>query len=117
MGISRCFRVAFVALAGHDNVGMLTFSRKVLTYLPPSHTRDQLPAILEALYAIEPAFRYDVAEPNNSVVDDQTTLITAGVNLYLSSKAQFRLMYESQSFEDSSLKTISGFRTALTMNF
>ncbi len=69
------------------------------------------------LYAIEPAFRYDIAEPNNSVIDDQTTLITAGVNLYLSSKAQFRLMYESQSFEDSSLKTISGFRTALTMNF
>ncbi len=69
------------------------------------------------LYAIEPAFRYDIAEPNNNIIDDQTTLITAGVNLYLSSKAQFRLMYESQSFEDSSLKTISGFRTALTMNF
>lgn len=69
------------------------------------------------LYAIEPAFRYDIAEPSNSAVNDQTTLITAGVNLYLSSKAQFRLMYESQSFEDSSLKTISGFRTALTMNF
>lgn len=69
------------------------------------------------LYAIEPAFRYDIAEPNNIIVNDQTTLITAGVNLYLSSKAQFRLMYESQSFEDSSLKTISGFRTALTMNF
>lgn len=69
------------------------------------------------LYAIEPAFRYDQAEPNNKVVDDQSTLITAGVNLYLSSKAQFRLMYESQSFQDSALKTISGFRTALTMNF
>ncbi len=69
------------------------------------------------LYAIEPAFRYDLAEPNNIVVNDQTTLITAGVNLYLSSKAQFRLMYESQSFEDPSLNTISGIRTALTMNF
>lgn len=69
------------------------------------------------LYAIEPAVRYDVAEPNNNVVNDQTTLITAGVNLYLTSRAQFRLMYESQSFQDSSLKTISGVRTALTMNF
>ncbi len=69
------------------------------------------------LYAIEPAFRYDLAEPSNNVVDDQSTLITAGVNLYLSSKAQFRLMYESQSFEQSDLKTISGIRTALTMNF
>ena len=69
------------------------------------------------LYAIEPAFRYDIAEPSNIFVNDQTTLITAGVNFYLSSKAQFRLMYESQSFEDSALKTISGVRTALTMNF
>lgn len=69
------------------------------------------------LYAIEPAFRYDIAEPNNVIINDQTTLITAGVNLYLSSKAQFRLMYESQSFEDPSLDTISGVRTALTMNF
>jgi len=69
------------------------------------------------LYAIEPAFRYDLAEPNNKVVNDQSTLITAGVNLYLSSRAQFRLMYESQSFEQSGLKTISGVRTALTMNF
>jgi phosphate-selective porin len=69
------------------------------------------------LYAIEPAFRYDLAEPNNQLVNDQSTLITAGVNFYLSSKAQFRLMYESQSFERSDLKTISGVRTALTMNF
>jgi hypothetical protein len=69
------------------------------------------------LYAIEPAFRYDIAEPNNVIINDQSTLITAGVNLYLSSKAQFRLMYESQSFEDPSLNTISGVRTALTMNF
>jgi len=69
------------------------------------------------LYAIEPAFRYDQAEPNNKVVTDQSTLVTAGVNLYLTSKAQFRLMYESQSFQDSALKTISGIRTALTMNF
>jgi len=69
------------------------------------------------LYAIEPAFRYDLAEPSNKFVNDQSTLITAGVNFYLSSKAQFRLMYESQSFEQSDLKTISGIRTALTMNF
>ena len=53
--INAALSIAFVALAGHDNVGLLTFSRRVLTFLPPSHTRDQLPAILEALYAIEPA--------------------------------------------------------------
>ncbi len=69
------------------------------------------------LYAIEPAFRYDLAEPDNRILNDQNTLITAGVNLYLTSKAQIRLMYESQSFENSALSTISGFRGALTMNF
>jgi len=69
------------------------------------------------LYAIEPAVRYDLAEPNNNLIDDQVTLFTAGVNLYLSSKAQFRLMYESQSFQNSALTTISGVRTALTLNF
>lgn len=53
--INAALSIAFVALAGHDNVGMLTFSRRVLTYLPPEHGRDQLPAILEALYSIEPA--------------------------------------------------------------
>ena len=69
------------------------------------------------LYAIEPAVRYDLTEPNNNLIDDQVTLFTAGVNLYLSSKAQFRLMYESQSFQNSALTTISGVRTALTLNF
>jgi hypothetical protein len=69
------------------------------------------------LYAIEPAFRYDFSEPNDNATNDQSTLISAGVNLYLNSKAQFRLMYENQSFEDPALKTISGVLTALTMNF
>jgi hypothetical protein len=69
------------------------------------------------LYAVEPAFRYDFSEPNNNASNDQSTLITAGVNLYLSSKAQFRLMYQNQSFEDPNLKTISGVLSALTMNF
>ena len=69
------------------------------------------------LYAVEPAFRYDKSEPNNNAANDQTTLITAGVNLYVSSKAQIRLAYQSQSFEDPNLKTISGLLSALTFNF
>jgi hypothetical protein len=69
------------------------------------------------LYAIEPAFRYDFSEPNDNATNDQSTLITAGVNLYLSSKAQFRLMYQNQSFEDPALNTISGVLSALTINF
>ncbi len=52
--INAALSIAYVALAGGDNVGLLTFGRRVSTYLPPSHRRDQLSAIIEALYAIEP---------------------------------------------------------------
>jgi hypothetical protein len=69
------------------------------------------------LYAVEPAFRYDKSEPNDNAANDQTTLITAGVNLYVSSKAQIRLAYQSQSFEDPNLTTISGLLSAVTFNF
>jgi len=69
------------------------------------------------LYAVEPAFRYDKSEPNDNAANDQSTLITAGLNLYVSSKSQIRLAYQSQSFEDPNLKTISGLLSALTFNF
>lgn len=52
--INAALSIAYVALAGGDNVGLLTFGRRVLTFLPPSHRRDQLNAVLDALYAIEP---------------------------------------------------------------
>lgn len=52
--INAALSIAYVALAGGDNVGLLTFNRRVLTYLPPSHRRDQLSAVMDALYAIEP---------------------------------------------------------------
>lgn len=52
--INAALSIAYVALAGGDNVGLLTFGRRVRTYLPPSHKRDQLSKVLEALYAIEP---------------------------------------------------------------
>jgi hypothetical protein len=35
----------------------------------------------------------------------------------MSSKAQIRLAYQSQSFEDPALKTISGLLSAVTFNF
>jgi phosphate-selective porin len=69
------------------------------------------------LYAIEPALRYDFSEPNDNAANDQSTLVTAGVNLYVNSRTQIRLMYVSQSFEDPALDTITGALTALTMNF
>ncbi len=69
------------------------------------------------LYAIEPAFRVDVADPNTDVDDNGTTLLTAGLGLYMSSRAQFRLAYERQSFQGTDVPGISGVRSALTVNF
>ena len=47
---------------------------------------------------------------------DRATLITAGLGFYMSSKAQFRVAYERQSFQGA-LPSISGVRSALTVNF
>lgn len=69
------------------------------------------------LYAIEPMARIDVADPNKDVDDNGATLITAGIGFYASSRAQFRVAYENQSFQASGAKSISGVRTAMTVNF
>src|SRR5215208_1914154 len=69
------------------------------------------------LYAVEPAFRFDVADPNTSLESDRATLITAVLGLYMSSKAQLRVGYERQSFQDDITPAISGVRSALTVNF
>ncbi len=69
------------------------------------------------LYAIEPAFRIDFADPNTAVDGDRATLITAVFGIYMSSKAQLRVAYERQSFQDDITPAISGIRSALTVNF
>lgn len=69
------------------------------------------------LYAIEPAFRFDLADPNTSVDDDRATLITAVLGIYMSSRAQLRVAYERESFQSSVTPSISGIRSALTVNF
>ncbi len=69
------------------------------------------------LYAIEPAFRIDVADPNTDADDDGATTLTVVLGLYMSSKAQFRVAYERQSFQGTDVPTISGIRSALTVNF
>jgi hypothetical protein len=69
------------------------------------------------LYAIEPAFRVDISDPNTSVDNDRSTLITAVLGIYMSSKAQLRLAYERQSFQGDVTPAISGVRSALTVNF
>ena len=58
--INATLSIAYVALAGGDNVGLQAFSRRVSTWLPPSHRRDQLATIIEALYAVEP----EMVEPS-----------------------------------------------------
>lgn len=77
------------------------------------------------LYAIEPAFRVDVADPNTRLSGSQVTTqaqarvttITAAMGFYLSSKAQFRVAYERQTSELRNAVTLGGIRTALTVNF
>ncbi|HET6796675.1 MAG TPA: porin [Gemmatimonadales bacterium] len=69
------------------------------------------------LYAIEPAFRIDISDPNTDADSDRSTLITAVLGIYMSSKAQLRVAYERQSFQDDVTPSISGVRSALTVNF
>jgi hypothetical protein len=69
------------------------------------------------LYAIEPAFRIDFADPNTDVADNRVTTLTAVLGFYMSSKAQFRVAYERQSFQAPGAPSISGLRSALTVNF
>ncbi|HMH55879.1 MAG TPA: porin [Gemmatimonadales bacterium] len=69
------------------------------------------------LYAIEPAFRVDLSDPNTNAVNDRATLITAVLGIYMSSKAQLRVAYERESFQGSVTPSISGVRSALTVNF
>jgi hypothetical protein len=69
------------------------------------------------LYAVEPAFRIDVADPNTDVEDDKVTTLTGVLGIYMSSRAQLRVAYERQSFQDEVTPAISGVRSALTVNF
>jgi hypothetical protein len=69
------------------------------------------------LYAVEPAFRIDFADPNTGLTNDRVTTITAVLGIYMSSKAQLRVAYERESFQGSVTPSISGVRSALTVNF
>ncbi|HYF40293.1 MAG TPA: porin [Gemmatimonadales bacterium] len=69
------------------------------------------------LYAVEPAFRIDIADPNTDAEDDKVTTLTGVLGIYMSSRAQLRVAYERQSFQDDASTNISGVRSALTVNF
>ena len=52
--INATLSIGYVAAAGGDNVGLVAFARKVVSYLPPRRGRDQVNRLMEALYALEP---------------------------------------------------------------
>ncbi len=52
--INATLSIAYVAAAGGDNVGLVAFSRRVMSYLPPRRGQDQINRMMEALYALEP---------------------------------------------------------------
>ena len=69
------------------------------------------------LYAFEPALRVDLADPNTDADNDRVTTISAVLGIYMSSRAQFRVAYERESFQGDVNPSISGMRSALTVNF
>ena len=69
------------------------------------------------LYAVEPFARVDLADPDTDTDDNSATVITAGIGIYMSSKAWFRVAYERQSFQADDLEGISGIRSMLAVSF
>ena len=69
------------------------------------------------LYAIEPAARFDLGDPDTDADGDRVQTVTAVLGLYLSSRAQFRLAYEGQTFQNSATPAVNGLRTSLAVNF
>jgi Phosphate-selective porin O and P len=69
------------------------------------------------LYAVEPALRVDLADPDTDTDDDGVTTLTAGLGLYLSSRAWLRVAYERQSFQADGAESISGVRSMLAVSF
>jgi Phosphate-selective porin O and P len=69
------------------------------------------------LYAVEPMARFDSADPNTDADADRVTTITAGVGVYMASRAYLRVAYERQSFQLDGAPSISGVRSMLAVNF
>ena len=69
------------------------------------------------LYAVEPFARVDLADPDTDTDDDGATVFTAGIGLYMSSKAWFRVAYERQDFQLTDAPSLSGVRSMLAVSF
>jgi len=52
--INAALSISYVAATGGDNIGLVVFSRRVISYLPPRRGRDQINRVMDALYGIEP---------------------------------------------------------------
>ena len=89
-------------------------SMRGLNVLAAYHARLRSPGLL---FAVEPAVRFDVADPNTDADDDGATLLTALVGLYFSPRAQLRIGLERQAFQQSGRDPIVGVRSAVTVNF
>ena len=77
----------------------------------------RMPGKAPWLYAIEPAARFDVGDPDSDVDGDQVRTFTAALGLYMSSRTQLRVAYEGQTFQNPALERVNGLRTALAVNF
>jgi hypothetical protein len=69
------------------------------------------------VFAIEPAIRVDLADPNSDGADDRVTTVTALLGLYLSSQTWLRVGYERQSFEADGADGVSGLRSMVAVSF
>jgi hypothetical protein len=77
----------------------------------------RMPGRAPWLYAIEPAIRFDVADPDTDADADQVRTVTGVLGLYLSSRAQLRIAYEAQRFQSPGLSSVGGVRSGLAVNF
>ena len=76
-----------------------------------------VPIERDALHSVEPVFRFDIADPDADLPADHSRLLSAGIGLYLTTKAQFRVMVERQSFADPAMEPVAGVRAAVTARF
>ena len=69
------------------------------------------------LTGVEPSVRLDLADPDTDAEDDRVTTVTAGVGLYFTSRAWFRIAYERQSLQEPDAESVSGIRSMLAVSF
>ena len=67
--------------------------------------------------ALEPALRFDYADPDRGTQDDEVRLFSGVLGVYLAGRAHVRLAYERQAFADRLRTPIAGFRSAITIGF